>query len=953
MIMSSEIDAYDRLISDTRTYYKQDTKPNDRGKFGYVHIKQPITTKLLADSLLSHGLTIGACTIEAGTDLVKCASFDIDNHTGTENIIPEIQKLYDACIKAGLHPIIESSSGDNVNDGCHILFPCNPTKASIIRKMLKPVLDSTGFNHEVNPKQDHVEPDKFGNQVKLIWQYNNRTGKRSTIINPETMLAFERQDGINYIMSCPDNVFHEIPGREPPTPPITEAPEQSSVSIKSEMSFDEQFGLKNIKPCIVKAYNDKWMLHGKGDEGHNFRIAIAGNLFFNGATDQQAHDFFRIQDDYTERTTHLQLETIHKYLSSGRRPTGCKTIMEKCAGLLKGMCETCPKKPKEKSQKTLGAETLSDSNPVYTDMRNSTRLLAKTNELAKYNINSMAWMVYTGQKWETDARGVMMRYAREVARDVQRAALAMEDLDKRKDALKKALACESYSRLDSMVKLCQSELGVCIEVNNLDTNPMLFNVPNGTVNLVTGEIQAHSAIDLISNISPVRYDKTAKCPVFLKFIYSIMNGNVEMVNYIQKLTGYFLTGDTMEKGFYVFHGITDTGKSTFIELLLSIMGDYGASADTSLLLSNKFNSKSTNDLADLVGKRFVCASETEEGAALDEPRIKRLSGGVDDITCRQLYERNITYRPQYKAGLATNVRPYIRGSDDAIWSRMNCIPFNNQIPKEDQDKKLPGKMKLEYSGILNWMIEGCIKWQSEGLKAPEEISAHTKDYRYSMDTIKVFLDEYYVQEKGEHYIVPNKEMYQKYRLSQISNGINEFSIINIKTFIAKVGNSGVPHKKINRAEYWFNIREKTTTEERFDEETTQLRLSQEGKQDFMSDMSDMSQGSNSIEKNTIEKVTSLTHLTHKSDQPIVNLTPTDSGIAQLCKEPIVTIDRLTAFFDSYSRMANPETFIDMKWRSLTAVNQLKVQLRMPQERAERIWQDYCVKRSWPIGQVEA
>src|SRR5450756_2694216 len=120
-------------------------------------------------------------------------------------------------------------------------------------------------------------------------------------------------------------------------------------------------------------------------------------------------------------------------------------------------------------------------------------------------------MVYTGQKWETDARGVMMRYAREVARDVQRVAFAIEDLDKRKEALKKALACESCSRLESMVKLCQSELGICIEANVLNTNPMLFNVQNGTLNLVTGELQAHSALDLISNISPVRYDKTAKC----------------------------------------------------------------------------------------------------------------------------------------------------------------------------------------------------------------------------------------------------------------------------------------------------------------------------------------------------------------------------------------------------------------------------------------------------------
>jgi len=578
-------------------------------------------------------------------------------------------------------------------------------------------------------------------------------------------------------------------------------------------------------------------------------------------------------------------------------------------------------------------------------MRNSTRLLAKTNGLAKYNTNSMAWMVYTGKKWEIDTKGVLMRYAREVARDVQRAAFAIEDLDKRKEALKKALACESCSRLESMVKLCQSELGICIEANVLNTNPMLFNVQNGTLNLVTGELQAHSALDLISNISPVRYDKSAKCPAFLEFISTIMSGNIEMVKYIQKLTGYFLTGITTEKGFYVFHGITDTGKSTFIDLLLYILGDYGASADTSLLLSDKFKSKSTNDLADLVGKRFVCASETEEGAALDEPRIKRLTGGVDDITCRQLYERNMTYRPQSKFGVATNAKPYIRGSDDAIWNRLRCIPFHNQIPKEDQDKKLPAKMKLEAPGILNWIMEGCLKWQSEGLNEPEEVSIHTKEYRYSMDTIKVFLDEFYVREKGGQNIIPNKEMYQKYRLSQISNGINEFSIINIRTFIAKVGNSGVSHKKIHQAEHWFNIREKTTTEEQYDEETRQKRLKQEwederGRQG--------SQRVKSIEKNILEEVTYHPPLRPQNDQPLVNLIPTDSGITQLCKEPVVVVDGLVAFFDSYSRMVNPETFTDMKWRSMTAINQLKIKLKMPQEQAEKVWDDYCRQRNWPF-----
>jgi putative DNA primase/helicase len=616
------------------------------------------------------------------------------------------------------------------------------------------------------------------------------------------------------------------------------------------------------------------------------------------------------------------------------------------AGVIPGRQPFIPTINKTKPTKTTAeSDTVEIDNNLYTDMRNSKRLVNKINGFAKYNTSQRAWMVYTGKKWELDTNGVMMRYARVVAKDIQHEALDIEDLDKRKFALGKALACESCARLESMVKLCQSEEGVCIEVNNLNTNIMLFNVQNGTLNLVTGKLQGHSELDLISNISPIKYDKDAKCPVFLNFLTTIMGENTEIIKYIQKLMGYCLTGDTMEKGFYVFHGTTDTGKSTLLELMLYIFGDYGASAETSLLLSNKFKSKSTNDLADLVGKRFVCASETEEGAALDEPRIKMLTSGLDSVRCRQLYERNTEYRPQYKIIVGTNSKPYIKGSDDAIWYRLHCAPFNVQIPKNDQDKKLPEKMKREAAGVLNWLVEGCLKWQSEGLNDPEDIRIHTSEYRASMDTIKVFLDEYYVKEKGNQHIIPNKEMYQKYRLSQISNGINENSIININTFITKVGNSGLFHKKIHRAEHWFNIREKTTTETQYVEEDRKQRPKRyEGPNPCESGESESKVPSNN---NSLGKLdTGLTRLT-RNDQPLVNLIPTDSGITQLCKEPVVVVDGLVAFFESYSRMVNPETFTDMKWRSMTAVNQLKVQLKMPQEQADKVWQDYCNQRNWP------
>jgi hypothetical protein len=352
--MTSEIDVYERLIARRDCYWVQDTKPDEKGSFGYKHRKLPLTRKEIDQSIVSKSLTFGTATTENGSNLCKCPILDIDNHDKTKNIIPIIETLCAAAQKAGLHPVIEASSGDDVNDGCHILLPCQPTLSSKVRFVLKDLILNSGFNGEdveVFPKQDEVKNDAFGNFCKLPFQYHNKTGKRSCIINPETMKPFERQDAIDYIMACPDNVFYEIPGREHPTPPSTEAPKQSSEPIKSDIGFEERFGLKNIKPCIIKSYNEKWVLHGNGEEGHNFRIAIAGNLFYNGATDQQAHDFFSIQDDYTERTTHLQLESIHKYLSSGRRPTGCKTIMDQCKTLLNGMCGTCKKKPKEKKPK--------------------------------------------------------------------------------------------------------------------------------------------------------------------------------------------------------------------------------------------------------------------------------------------------------------------------------------------------------------------------------------------------------------------------------------------------------------------------------------------------------------------------------------------------------------------------------------------------------------------------
>jgi len=342
---------------------------------------------------------------------------------------------------------------------------------------------------------------------------------------------------------------------------------------------------------------------------------------------------------------------------------------------------------------------------LYTDMRNAHTLATLIKNKAHYNTTKKSWMVYNGAVWETDSTGQIYRFAREVVKKLQADALNIEDHDDKVAAMSAALRCESMPKLKAMVELCISELGVCINNTAFDSNPMLFNVQNGTIDLKTGKLHPHNALDYISKISPINFDPKGKCPITLKFLLQIMNDDISMVNYLRDLTGYCMTGNTMEKGFYIFNGITDTGKSTFAELILYLMGGYGGTAETSLILSNKYKTKSTNDLADLVGCRFVLMSETEDGAALDESRIKTITSGMDSIRCRQLYQENFEYKPTYKLILLTNSKPYIRGSDDAIWNRLHCVPFEVQIPKQEQDKQLVDKMKAESSGILNWMIE--------------------------------------------------------------------------------------------------------------------------------------------------------------------------------------------------------------------------------------------------------
>ena len=225
----------------------------------------------------------------------------------------------------------------------------------------------------------------------------------------------------------------------------------------------------------------------------------------------------------------------------------------------------------------------------------------------------------------------------------------------------------------------------------------------------------------------------------MTFLQRVFDGDNELIDYIQRAVGYTLTGSIREQVFFVLHGTGSNGKSTFIETLRVLLGDYAKHTpfDTFLI---KRDGGIPNDVARLCGARLVTACEADAGKRLSESLVKSLTGG-DTITARFMRQEFFEFSPQFKIWMATNHRPGIWGVDHAIWRRIKLIPFNVTIPDEQQDKNLPRKLRSELPGILAWAVRGCLRWRESGIGEATAVAAATQQYRRDEDVLSDFLEE--------------------------------------------------------------------------------------------------------------------------------------------------------------------------------------------------------------------
>ncbi|QAX94731.1 DNA primase [Streptomyces phage Lilbooboo] len=431
------------------------------------------------------------------------------------------------------------------------------------------------------------------------------------------------------------------------------------------------------------------------------------------------------------------------------------------------------------------ARILGDLVSTYgeSDAMNAHALVAWTNGRIKY-APGLGYFVWDGVTWVKSATRVRQEI------HAMGAALVLAG------CLPESRGFTMTTRIDALMTELRSVPSVYVDAEEFDAKPHLLSFANGVVDLRTGTLRAHDKADMLTVSLPLDYDPTAKAPRWEQFLTEIFPGNPDLVDYVRRLVGYGITGNTSEQCFAVLWGKGANGKSVFTETLTDIFGRITKTTPFATFEDKGNGGGIPNDLAALRGARLVMASEGESGKPMSEAVLKRVTG-KDKVTARFLRQEFFTFAPTFLIMLATNHKPKFKSQDEGLWRRVKLIPFARYFAPEERDYDLDRKLRAEAAGIVAWAVRGAVEWYANGLRDPESISSATKEYRATSDALAGFFPGV-LEAADDSAVLPGADAYNAYRDWCEAEGLKSTEVWSRKAFYGAMEERNVMKKKTNK-----------------------------------------------------------------------------------------------------------------------------------------------------------
>lgn len=408
------------------------------------------------------------------------------------------------------------------------------------------------------------------------------------------------------------------------------------------------------------------------------------------------------------------------------------------------------------------------------DSGNAKRFVHLYGDALRYAADSKMWYTWEGDRWRADIGGLrVLALTLGVANYIRTVEAGIDGVDA--DRLQTfALRSEAESSRQKMLRLAAADPGVTILEEDLDANPRLFVVRNGTLDLLSGQLRESRPTDLCTRRAAVWYDPAAGCPLWEDHIKLVTDGDPVLAAYLQRACGYTLTGLIGEQKFFFLWGDGQNGKNVFVETLLGILGEYGAVAPPSLLTGG--SGQHPTVLADLRGARMVMSDETGHDR-INEARLKMLTGSAR-VKARFMGKDFFEYDSTMKLWVLGNAKPAIKDQTEGTWRRMQLVPFTVRIPDEVKKADFVDVLRTEWAGVLNWCLGGLRGWQElEGLGTPESVKAAVNTYRQEEDEIGQWLEDSCEPcDLSEYATVP--ALYASYQMWASQNGIKPHEVMN-------------------------------------------------------------------------------------------------------------------------------------------------------------------------------